>query len=1180
MRLVHRLATLAVSLLLTIATVASAQPPRLAWQSIGPDGGQVNAIAIDPSNASRMFVGSPGGGIWKSTDAGASWAPVQDRLLPTSIVNCLVFRPGDPSTLFACVSDVRAPYTGLLKSTDGGETWAALASAGAAGLRNIGALAISANGLAMIAIGPACTALSANGGATWSSCGLDGNAPVSVGVTFLPGSNTRAVLAGPDGGRYTTDAGATWLTSAGPANAFHRTSLGGRVAVSAGAPNTVYYLEIIWPFSISTPPPLYAGVWKSVDGGEHYDFGHVIESGLSWSNMVPVGSFGAIWADPVDGNTVVAGVDNLYRSIDGAQTWTKISDGTLAPHSATAGQRAIAADPRYDGTANRRVYVGTDGGVFKADNVATITAAADGGFTALNAGLSITKFVSGAGSPSSGIVIGSAWTGIWQGSTQTGGAGWTRIRSNDDFSGEGKRGQMGPVAIDPSDSRFLYGPPGPGFYQLSRPISRSIDGGAHWTYLFGPAGTNVFVIRELRLDPNDPKALVAGGTQPPTTGLERFTGLDTPQPAMTLMRNTGASSIAIAPGNSNLVWVDNGGGVLSVTHNATAAQPVWETPGSGPPVVSVTRIAIDPLDNERVLVAFGQRSAGNVWRTTDGGATWTNASGAGSTALPAVPVRSLAIHPRNSSLIYAGTDQGLYSSRDGGATWREDGPALVSVTDLFWMDTRLVAVTDGRGMFSTSTLALTLDDPRPGQTLAPAIVVRGWTLDQSAASGSGVDAVHVYAFPNPGSGAPPVFLGSAAFVDRDDVAAAFGDRYRHTGFELTVGSLAPGPWMIVASARSTVTGSFDLSRAATFTVVGPESRPAMAIDAPSGTVVPHFVVSGWALDAGSGSTGGVDAVHVYASPAGGGPAVFLGATAPALRRWDVALVYGARFADSGYTVDASGLAAGDYTLIVYAHSAVSGAWFGQTRAITVREAGRPAMSLDTPAGGTTIGQPFLLAGWAIDLDAPGAQAPGVDAVHVWAIPAGGGGAQFVGAATLGGQRTDVGAAFGSPFTFSGYNLTVSGLALGDYTLVVYARSVVSGSWSSRTRAITVREAGRPAMSLETPTDSFGTTAGQPFALAGWAVDLDALESQGPGVDVLHVWALPAAGGAPAMFLGAASTGGLRGDVGAAFGPQFATAGYNMTISGLGPGTYQLVVYAHSTVTNTFNQSRVVRVTMF
>ena len=74
------------------------------------------------------------------------------------------------------------------------------------------------------------------------------------------------------------------------------------------------------------------------------------------------------------------------------------------------------------------------------------------------------------------------------------------------------------------------------------------------------------------------------------------------------------------------------------------------------------------------------------------------------TGLPDVPVRSLVYHPRNSNLLYVGTEIGIFSSDDAGATWdvTQGGPANVSVDELFFMGNDLVAATHGRGIYRAS----------------------------------------------------------------------------------------------------------------------------------------------------------------------------------------------------------------------------------------------------------------------------------------------------------------------------------------------------------------------------------------------------------------------------------------------------------------------------------------------
>ena len=98
---------------------------------------------------------------------------------------------------------------------------------------------------------------------------------------------------------------------------------------------------------------------------------------------------------------------------------------------------------------------------------------------------------------------------------------------------------------------------------------------------------------------------------------------------------------------------------------------------------------------------FGGFSADNIYRTANNGANWADITGVGGTGLPNVPVRSLVIHPDNVDKLYVGTEVGIFASIDGGAQWAvpQDGPANVSVDELFWMDRTLVAATHGRGLY-------------------------------------------------------------------------------------------------------------------------------------------------------------------------------------------------------------------------------------------------------------------------------------------------------------------------------------------------------------------------------------------------------------------------------------------------------------------------------------------------
>lgn len=110
--------------------------------------------------------------------------------------------------------------------------------------------------------------------------------------------------------------------------------------------------------------------------------------------------------------------------------------------------------------------------------------------------------------------------------------------------------------------------------------------------------------------------------------------------------------------------------------------------------------------------------------------------------------------------------------------------------------------------------------------------------------------------------------------------------------------------------------------------------------------------------------------------------------------------------------------------------------------------------------------------------------------------------------------------------------------------------------------------------IDTPVPNFAVSG--PFVIAGWAIDLDDVAET--GVSTLHVWAYPTTGESP-IFLGATSYGGDRPDVAAVFGQRFRRSGYGLTVDNLIPGTYDLAVFAWSSVRNTFVPAKLVRVTV-
>jgi hypothetical protein len=219
---------------------------------------------------------------------------------------------------------------------------------------------------------------------------------------------------------------------------------------------------------------------------------------------------------------------------------------------------------------------------------------------------------------------------------------------------------------------------------------------------------------------------------------------------------------------------------------------------------------------------------------------------------------------------------------------------------------------------------LSIESPANGAIVpASGFLIAGWAIDATATSGTGVNTVHLWAYP--ANGSTPTFLGAAAYGGaRPDVAAAFGGiQFTNSGFGRNV-VLPPGTYDLALFPYSTVANAFTAPGVRRVQVAAPTSIPRMWVDTPreNDNLSQNVVVAGWAIDVGDVTGGGVNTVHVWAYPAGGGAPQFVGAGLVNGSRPDVAAAFGSsRFGNSGFRVEGT-LPPGGYTLVAYAYSTV------------------------------------------------------------------------------------------------------------------------------------------------------------------------------------------------------------------------------------------------------------------
>jgi hypothetical protein len=710
---------------------------RFSWTPIGPSnvGGRIRAVLTDPSNPNLLLVGSVAGGIWKSTDGGATWGPVNDFMANVAI-GTLVRDPSNPLRIYAGTGEgfyngdaIRG--FGAFVSNDGGTNWAqvggtvpdtssppATQQSDFFYVNRIAVHPTNPNIVLMATSGYYC-----NWGGVYRSTNATAANPTwtlvyprrGLDVKFDPNNGNNVIIGE---GRhcpppnYAGDGGAVaWSNNAGAT--FNRVPLDtiskGRVEVSWAKATSGLAVAVTEGNGGSGAD---GRLWVSTNAGQSWAFnskpGHL--SGQGWYNN-------AIWVDPTDSTRIVVGGLDLYRgagvanwwTTNAAVPWTKISQW-FNSSSVHADNHAIVSASGYDGAGNRVVYIGNDGGLYRSADITAHDGVNFGaGWSNLNNALQITQFYSGAGKSGypggvTRIVGGTQDNGSLK--SPTSGAAWSTF-----YGGDG-----GYSAVDPADPNYYYGE------YVYASVHRATTGGNSSTICAGPnplldgyngycgasATSEANFIAPFTLDPNNANTMLVGAKS-----LWRSTDVKAATPNWFAIKGADPSpsnyisAVAVAPGNSNRIWVGHNNGAVYCTVNGTQAAPTWTKVTALTTSRMVLRIMVDPGNVNRVFVAYGGYDVGNVQELTDATQVCKSAPAVTNRQgnLPQAPVRSIIRHATNANWLYVGTDVGVFASTNGGATWSpsNDGPGTVAVDELFWLDNAtLVAATHGRGMFKAT----------------------------------------------------------------------------------------------------------------------------------------------------------------------------------------------------------------------------------------------------------------------------------------------------------------------------------------------------------------------------------------------------------------------------------------------------------------------------------------------
>jgi photosystem II stability/assembly factor-like uncharacterized protein len=688
----------------------------LQYRLVGPfRGGRVVAVSGVVGQDNVYYFGAVAGGVWKTTNGGLSWKPVFDKQKDASpAIGAIAVSESDPNIIYvgtgeACIRGNIVGGNGVYKSIDAGKTWK---SVGLADTHAIGRLAVNPRNPNIAFVAALGHPFADNeergifrtqdGGKTWEKVLYKDAKSGGIDVVFDP-SNSNILFAalwqtrrtpwsldsgGPGSGLYrSSDGGTTWKELKG-----HGLPEGikGRIGVTVSGANP----NRVWAVIEAEK----GGIYRSDDGGD------------SWNLLTDDHRFrqrawyySHIFADPKSADSVYILNTGAYRSNDGGKTFARVG----APHGDNHG---LWIDP----TNPKRLINGNDGGA---------TISIDGGetwssiynqptaqFYHVTTDNRFPYYIYGAQQDNSTVAIASA-------------SAEGAIDRPDWYDVGG--GESGYIAPDPTDPEIVYA----GSYggEITRLDHRTHEEQSINPWPVNPIGWAAGDVKHrfqwtepIGFSPHDPKTMYFAGEvlfktndggmswtiiSPDLTRNDKSKQAASGGPIT--KDNTGVEvydtifSVAESPVQKDLIWAGTDDGLVQLTRDGGQH---WEnvTPKAMPEWGTVSMIEVSSHDAGTAYLAVERHKSDDfapyVFKTTDFGKTWTKLIA----GLPANDyVHAVRIDARHPSLLFAGTEQGVYISFNDGALWQplQLNLPVSPVNDLVVKNSDLVVATHGRSFW-------------------------------------------------------------------------------------------------------------------------------------------------------------------------------------------------------------------------------------------------------------------------------------------------------------------------------------------------------------------------------------------------------------------------------------------------------------------------------------------------
>lgn len=647
------------------------------WEQLGPESwnatsgwnpgvGRITSLAVEPANPDHIIAGANTGGVWRSTDGGLTWVVLTDNLSNLN-VSSLTMHPTINTTYYWGSTSGT-----IFISNDSGSTWNILADTGSGNVNKILIDPSNANKMYCSVEGGGIYK-STDAGLNWIK--ITSSVNTGYDVEFKPG-DTNIIYASGTSFFVSVNGGASFTAAGGFSSGPKM------IGVSEDDPEVIYVLE--------ASGSAFGALYKSVNFSAFTEISHTGKNYFGYSsNPEDPGDAGVgqaprdmdIAINPNDVNDVhIAGV-NSWRSTNGGITFSITSQWTPGNASgqnigychADIDMLEFVGNPA-DGY---KLYVGSDGGLYVAENPTVVNSAF---YKDLTAGMGIRQFYKIGISQTDPVIV--------TGGSQDNGTSVMDVNGDwtDWLGADGMES-----FVDKNNSDILYGT------SQNGSLYRSTNGGLGYNGIGTPEGKSGNWVTPFEQDPILPNVIYSGYD-------EVYMSVNGGNSWSSISQDFGGNlnHLKIAPSNSNYQFAARGSNLFRNSFVGTVSN--WSSVGgfSG----SINSIAIHPTNPNKVAIA----TTGNerVYVTSNGGNSWTSYK----LNLPNFSARALAWHDNGEDGLYLGMNYGVYYIDNTLTEWQPFSNGLpnviISELEVNTANNKLYAGTYGRGLWSSDVFDASL----------------------------------------------------------------------------------------------------------------------------------------------------------------------------------------------------------------------------------------------------------------------------------------------------------------------------------------------------------------------------------------------------------------------------------------------------------------------------------------